>query len=182
MLDVVEAEAALFARRRRARRRRAAAPARALRLARPLAAFAAAPRSRSASLLGALVIAPGGARDAAWSRRRSRRRRAGARARAPGRRRCARRGTQRRARRQPACRRRPPGKVYEVWVERGGRARCRPTRSSTPTAAGEATVAVPVEPARRAAVLVTAERLGGARVPTMAPLITRLAGLTSASW
>ena len=55
-------------------------------------------------------------------------------------------------------------------------------RSSTPSSGGRATVAVPRSLRGASAVLVTAERLGGARVPTMAPLITARAGLTPPSW
>jgi hypothetical protein len=69
----------------------------------------------------------------------------------------------------------PAGKVYEVWVERDGRA--EPTDALfNPTAAGRATVAVPAALRGAQAVLVTAERSGGARVPTMKPLITAVLG------
>ena len=64
----------------------------------------------------------------------------------------------------------PAGRIYEVWVERGGRP--LPTDALfNATAAGDATVAVPGGLRGAGAVLVTAERLGGARVPTMAPLV-----------
>jgi hypothetical protein len=63
----------------------------------------------------------------------------------------------------------PHGRIYEVWVTRGGRP--QPTASLfDATAGGSATVAVP-DLAGASAVLVTAERLGGAKVPTMAPLL-----------
>lgn len=63
----------------------------------------------------------------------------------------------------------PRGKIYEVWIETG--ARVRPTDVLfDATAAGGARVAVP-DLRGASAVLVTAEALGGARVPTMAPLI-----------
>jgi anti-sigma-K factor RskA len=63
----------------------------------------------------------------------------------------------------------PRGKIYEVWIETG--ARVRPTDVLfDATAAGAARVAVP-DLRGASAVLVTAEQLGGARVPTMAPLI-----------
>lgn len=65
----------------------------------------------------------------------------------------------------------PRGRIYEVWVERGGVA--RPTDALfDATSSGRATVAVPGDLAGAEAVLVTIERLGGSRVPTMAPLIT----------
>jgi anti-sigma factor RsiW len=63
----------------------------------------------------------------------------------------------------------PRGKIYEVWIETG--ARVRPTDVLfDATSAGAARVAVP-DLRGVSAVLVTAERLGGVRVPTMAPLI-----------
>jgi hypothetical protein len=63
----------------------------------------------------------------------------------------------------------PRGRIYEVWVTRGGRP--QPTASLfDATAGGSATVAVP-DLSGASAVLVTAERLGGAKVPTMAPLV-----------
>jgi hypothetical protein len=63
----------------------------------------------------------------------------------------------------------PRGKIYEVWIETG--ARVRPTDVLfNATSAGAARVAVP-DLRGASAVLVTAEQLGGARVPTMAPLI-----------
>jgi anti-sigma-K factor RskA len=65
----------------------------------------------------------------------------------------------------------PRGKIYEVWVLRGKRP--EPTDALfNANAAGDATVAVPPSLRGAAAVLVTAERLGGARVPTMQPLIS----------
>jgi hypothetical protein len=65
----------------------------------------------------------------------------------------------------------PRGKIYEVWVLRGKHA--EPTDALfNANAAGDATVAVPSRLRGAAAVLVTAERLGGARVPTMQPLIS----------
>ena len=63
----------------------------------------------------------------------------------------------------------PRGKIYEVWIETG--ARVRPTDVLfDATSSGAARVAVP-DLRGASAVLVTAERLGGVRVPTMAPLI-----------
>lgn len=74
--------------------------------------------------------------------------------------------------RMPAA---PPGKVYEVWVERGKR--LLPTDALfNPRANGHATVAVPLSLSGASAVLVTAEAAGGAQVPSMAPLITALLG------
>lgn len=65
----------------------------------------------------------------------------------------------------------PAGKVYEVWVKRDNRA--EPTDALfNPNSGGQATVAVPLSLRGAQAVLVTAERSGGSRVPTMAPLIT----------
>ena len=69
----------------------------------------------------------------------------------------------------------PRGKIYEVWVERAGKA--LPTDALFDASnAGGATVAVPGSLHGASAVLVTAERLGGARVPTMAPLIDATLG------
>jgi len=63
----------------------------------------------------------------------------------------------------------PAGKIYEVWIERGGRVRPTPVLFNATTAGG-ATVAVP-DLRGVSAVLVTAERLGGSNTPTMAPLV-----------
>ena len=63
----------------------------------------------------------------------------------------------------------PSGKIYEVWVKRGGRPLATRVLFDA-TSAGAATVAVP-DLAGASAVLVTAERRGGASTPTMAPLI-----------
>jgi hypothetical protein len=63
----------------------------------------------------------------------------------------------------------PAGKIYEVWIERGGRVRPTPVLFNA-TAAGGATVAVP-DLRGVSAVLVTAERLGGSNTPTMTPLV-----------
>jgi anti-sigma factor RsiW len=63
----------------------------------------------------------------------------------------------------------PSGRIYEVWVRRGGRAQATAVLFDA-TSAGTATVAVP-DLSGASAVMVTAERLGGARAPTMAPLI-----------
>lgn len=69
----------------------------------------------------------------------------------------------------------PAGRIYEVWVERAGRP--RPTDALfNASSGGRATVAVPQDLHGASAVLVTAERLGGARVPTMKPLITAALG------
>ena len=69
----------------------------------------------------------------------------------------------------------PRGKIYEVWVERAGRP--LPTDALFDASrAGTATVAVPGSLRGASAVLVTAERLGGARVPTSSPLIAATLG------
>jgi len=63
----------------------------------------------------------------------------------------------------------PAGRIYEVWLVRGGAP--QPTAVLfDATAAGTASVGVP-DLRGATAVLVTAERRGGARVPTMAPLL-----------
>lgn len=65
----------------------------------------------------------------------------------------------------------PPGKIYEVWLERGGEAP-RPTKvlfSVTKTGAGD--VGVPGDLRRFHEVLVTPEPAGGSQVPTHAPVI-----------
>lgn len=64
----------------------------------------------------------------------------------------------------------PSGKVYEVWIERGGKTLATKTLFE-PNSSGEAVAAVPGALAGASAILVTAERRGGAKVPTMAPLI-----------
>jgi anti-sigma-K factor RskA len=64
----------------------------------------------------------------------------------------------------------PPGRVYEVWLERAGQP--RPTNVLfTVTAAGDATVGVPGSLSGVSEVLVTSERSGGSLVPTRAPVI-----------
>ncbi len=69
----------------------------------------------------------------------------------------------------------PRGRIYEVWVERAGTP--RPTDALfDASSAGTATVAVPGSLRGATAVLVTAERLGGARAPTMSPLIAATLG------
>jgi anti-sigma-K factor RskA len=70
-------------------------------------------------------------------------------------------------RRMPAP---PAGKVYEVWVARGG----RPVATSAlfdVNRSGAATVAVPASLRGASAVLVTAEPRGGRPHPTSAPVI-----------
>ena len=63
------------------------------------------------------------------------------------------------------------GKVYEIWIERHDV--LAPTDALfEPTSNGDATVDVPGSLRGAQAVLVTAERSGGASVPSMAPLIT----------
>jgi anti-sigma-K factor RskA len=62
------------------------------------------------------------------------------------------------------------GKIYELWIERDDIA--QPTNVLfEPTSSGQAAVDVPGELNGASAVLVTAEPLGGAKVPSMAPLI-----------
>jgi len=69
----------------------------------------------------------------------------------------------------------PRGKIYEVWVVRAGKP--LPTDALfDASSAGSATVAVPGSLRGASAVLVTAERLGGARVPTSSPLIAATLG------
>jgi hypothetical protein len=63
-----------------------------------------------------------------------------------------------------------PGKVYELWIERRGKA--WPTDALfEPNNRGQADANVPGGVAGASAVLVTAEPRGGTKVPTMAPLI-----------
>jgi anti-sigma factor RsiW len=64
----------------------------------------------------------------------------------------------------------PAGKVYELWIERDGVAHATNVLFE-PTSSGAAAVDVPGDLNGASAVLVTAERVGGAKVPTMAPLI-----------
>jgi anti-sigma-K factor RskA len=64
----------------------------------------------------------------------------------------------------------PPRHVYEVWLERAGKA--HPTDALfTVSLAGNATVAVPGNLAGVKAVMVTAEPEGGSTVPTSKPVI-----------
>jgi len=64
----------------------------------------------------------------------------------------------------------PPQRVYEVWVKRAGAP--EPTDALfTVTRAGNASVLVPGAIKGVRSVLVTAEPLGGSRVPTSAPVI-----------
>jgi anti-sigma-K factor RskA len=64
----------------------------------------------------------------------------------------------------------PPRHVYEVWLERAGKA--HPTDALfTVSVAGNATVAVPGSLAGVKAVMVTAEPEGGSAVPTSKPVI-----------
>jgi anti-sigma factor RsiW len=63
----------------------------------------------------------------------------------------------------------PSGKIYEIWIVRGGRP--QPTTVLfDATSSGSADVGVSGL-GGASAVLVTAERIGGARTPTMSPLI-----------
>jgi len=170
IMDAVTSQAELFAAAqapvRAARRRRVAL--------RPAFGFAAGVALALGILLGALVIAPGGSSPA--------RRVISARV-APA--------TRWRAARAPHAALRqsgasgtlvvtgmpaaPPGKIYEIWVERGSS--LEPTDALfTPSSSGDATVAVPLSLRGASAVLVTAERLGGASAPTMQPLITARLG------
>jgi anti-sigma-K factor RskA len=62
------------------------------------------------------------------------------------------------------------GRVYELWIERHDVA--QPTAVLfEPTSSGQAAVDVPGDLNGATAILVTAEPLGGAKVPSMAPLI-----------
>jgi anti-sigma-K factor RskA len=64
----------------------------------------------------------------------------------------------------------PPQHVYEVWVKRSGVP--QPTDALfTVTAEGDATVAVPGSVAGVKVIMVTAEPLGGTKVPTSSPVI-----------
>ena len=63
----------------------------------------------------------------------------------------------------------PARRIYEVWIERGGRAYPAGVLFDA-TSAGTAIVAVP-DLSGASGVAVTAERLGGAGAPTMKPLI-----------
>jgi anti-sigma-K factor RskA len=69
----------------------------------------------------------------------------------------------------------PPRHTYEVWVQRAGSP--QPTDSLfTVSASGRASVGVPGNLAGATAVLVTAEPLGGSRVPTSAPVLVARVG------
>ncbi len=63
-----------------------------------------------------------------------------------------------------------PGHVYEVWLERAGRAQPTDTLFSV-SSAGTATVGVPGSLKGVKAVMVTAEPDGGSRAPTTKPVI-----------
>jgi anti-sigma-K factor RskA len=161
VLDVVRGEAALFeqaAPRAAPRRRRVPT-------LRPLAGFAGAALALGI-VLGALVIAPGSSSTRVVSAAVAPASRWHA-ARAPVAvlRESGSQGELVLSDLPPA----PSGRIYEVWIRRGG----RPQPTSVlfdATSGGSATVAVP-DLADASAVMVTAERLGGARVPTMKPLI-----------
>jgi hypothetical protein len=163
VLDTVRAEAALFE--AASAPRTAASRPRRFRALRPLGGLAGVALALGVAL-GALVIAPGGsgtrvvtasvAPAASWHA-----------ARAP----LAllrETGTQGELvlTHLPAA---PAGRIYEVWIRHGRTA--KPTSALfDATAAGTATVAV-ADLRGANAVMVTAERLGGASVPTMAPLL-----------
>jgi len=170
VMDVVEAEADLFA--AATRPARAHRPRRLARL-RPVYGLAAGAALALGIVLGALVIAPGGgsssrvisatvAPAARWGAPRApvaslRESGGSAELVVSG---------------MPAA---PQGKIYEIWVARRGR--LEPTDALfNASSAGNATVAVPLSLSGASAVLVTAERLGGASVPTMKPLITAQLG------
>jgi len=63
-----------------------------------------------------------------------------------------------------------PGRVYELWVERGGAARATGTLF-TVSSAGRAAVGVPGSLKGVTAVMVTAEPMGGSPEPTGSPVI-----------
>jgi anti-sigma-K factor RskA len=63
----------------------------------------------------------------------------------------------------------PPGRVYEVWVQRAGGGAPRPAGAMFALRAG--TVALPRHVGRGERVLVTAEPRGGSATPTSAPVI-----------
>jgi anti-sigma-K factor RskA len=66
----------------------------------------------------------------------------------------------------------PPGKIYEVWLERSAQAPPAPTSALFGvTSTGAATVAVPGNLRGVRAVLVTPEPLGGSLSPTHTPVI-----------
>jgi len=173
VLDVVDAEAELFAAASTSAQSRAKGRRRGFAL-RPAFGFAAGAALALGILLGALVI--GGGSNTPRSRVISA-------AVAPAARWGARRapvatlhesgGTaQLVVSRMPAA---PRGKVYEVWVERGTSLETTDALFN-PSTKGTATVAVPLSLRDATAVLVTAERAGGAQVPTMKPLITASLG------
>jgi hypothetical protein len=69
----------------------------------------------------------------------------------------------------------PPGRIYEVWVQRG--AAVHPTDALfTVTSAGRASVGVPGSLAGASAVMVTAEPRGGSSKPTSPPVIVARLG------
>jgi anti-sigma-K factor RskA len=64
----------------------------------------------------------------------------------------------------------PPQRIYEVWIKRSGG--LQPTDALfTVTSNGDATVGVPGSLKGATAVMVTAEPLGGTKVPTTTPVI-----------
>jgi anti-sigma-K factor RskA len=65
----------------------------------------------------------------------------------------------------------PPGKVYEVWVKRPGRAPAPTDALFSVNRQGSASVAVPGDLDGVQQVLVTPEPSGGSEVPTHAPII-----------
>jgi hypothetical protein len=65
----------------------------------------------------------------------------------------------------------PPGKIYEVWLQRSGALPSPTTALFNVTSSGAGVVDVPGDLHGVRQVLVTPEPLGGSRVPTHAPVI-----------
>jgi anti-sigma factor RsiW len=66
----------------------------------------------------------------------------------------------------------PPGKIYEVWLQRGNRSPQPTTALFSVTAKGDGDVDVPGNLNGVDQVLVTPEPAGGSKVPTHSPVIT----------
>jgi hypothetical protein len=66
----------------------------------------------------------------------------------------------------------PPGRIYQLWLDRGDRVAPEPTEALFSVRKGHATVNVPGDLGGVERVLVTDEPVGGSEVPTRRPVIT----------
>jgi anti-sigma-K factor RskA len=64
----------------------------------------------------------------------------------------------------------PSGKVYQMWTLAKGATKVAPSVTFVPDSAGNATVAVPADPATTAATAISVEPAGGSKQPTTKPI------------